>query len=128
MNQVKENLVSKKSWVRIVFMLIFVVAISLAEVILKAIVIFQLISSLFTGKPNQKLIPFSTALSRYIFAVIQFLTYSSDIKPFPFKDWDDIDLSDYINMGTAKSKNVSTSSKTSSKKKSTFNKSNKKSP
>ena len=126
MNQIKKNLASKKSWMRVIFMLIFVVAISIAEIVLKAIVIFQLISSLFTGKPNQKLIPFSTSLSRYIFAVIQFLTYSSDIKPFPFKDWDDIDLSDYINTDTTTAKKVSAGSKTASKKKTTVNKNNKK--
>ena len=50
------------------------------------IVAFQFLVSLFTGSPNQRLIPFSKEITQYIYAVLLYLSYNSDEKPFPLSD------------------------------------------
>lgn len=74
-------------WQRLLYMLLFVIAYSVVETILTAIVVIQILFRLFTGKTNGRLLAFSAEASRYIYDVLQYLTFNSEEKPFPFNDW-----------------------------------------
>jgi len=86
---IRENLKSSETWARGFHILLFAVLYSVAEFVLWVIVVFQFGSNLFTAKPNERLLGFSSSLNRYIYQVLQYLTYRSDIRPFPFMDWPD---------------------------------------
>jgi hypothetical protein len=87
--ELKEHLKSAGTWKRGLFILLFAVFYGVAEVVLGAIVLFQFGSQLITGRPNDKLKAFSRGLTAYFYQLLQFLTYRSDLKPFPFSDWPD---------------------------------------
>lgn len=85
--EVKTNVRSADTWVRGLFILLFAVIYGIAEVVLGAIVIFQFGSQLFTGRTNDKLYQFSRGLTAYFYQLLQFFTYRSDLKPYPFSEW-----------------------------------------
>ncbi len=85
-----ENLKEPSVWIRILFMLAFGVLLYfiLAPVIF-VIMLAQALFVLLTGESNDNLRQFSSSLSKYIFETLNFLTYNSDEKPFPFSDFPD---------------------------------------
>lgn len=88
-NELNTNVRRADTWKRGLFILIFAVIYSIAEVVLGAIVLFQFGSQLFTGRTNDKLYGFSRGLTAYFYQLVQFFTYRSDLKPFPFSEWPD---------------------------------------
>lgn len=83
----KTNVLSAKHWLRLLFMLLFAALLQVASVVMWVLVSLQFLFSLFTGSDNQKLRGFGHSLSQYIYQALQFLTYNSEEKPFPFSDW-----------------------------------------
>ena len=88
---IKKNLKDRSNWLRGLFILLFVIFYNVAEIVLMAIVVVQFGFKLITGDLNEKLLSFSKSLSRYIYAVLQFITYESETMPFPFSDWPEND-------------------------------------
>lgn len=85
--ETKTNLQSKSIWVRVLYMLLFVLAYSVAEFVLGITVVIQVIIKLVTGSLNENLKTFGKQISLYIYDVLQFLTFNSEDKPFPFDEW-----------------------------------------
>jgi hypothetical protein len=84
----KEKLSVKDNWIRLLFMIVFAVVVYwIALILVWIIAAFQFIYTLFVGKPLHTLVPFSDGLSSYIHEIMQFLTYVTEEKPFPFKAW-----------------------------------------
>jgi len=86
-NRLADRLTRGDIWVRALYMLLFLIAYGAAEILLTLLVIFQLLAILFTGKANEPLLSFGTNLSRYVYQILQFMTFNSEEKPFPFSDW-----------------------------------------
>ena len=86
-NDIKENLKQQATWIRGLYMLLFCVFYSIAEVVLFAVVIFQFLLKLFTGETNLRLLKLGQSLATYIYQIIQFLTFNSDYLPYPFAEW-----------------------------------------
>ena len=84
---IKKNLKDKSSWLRGLYILLFVIAYNIAEIVLMAIVIFQFAYKILTGENNEKVLVFSGSLIRYITQIFQFITYRDETLPFPFSDW-----------------------------------------
>lgn len=84
---IKENLRSKNNWIRGLYILLFAILYGIAEFVLWAIVLFQFGSQLLTGHPNSRLLVFSRGLNAYIYQILQFISYRSDEKPYPFANW-----------------------------------------
>ncbi|HLB80083.1 MAG TPA: DUF4389 domain-containing protein, partial [Dongiaceae bacterium] len=74
-------------WARGLFMLLFVVIYGVLEVVLSAVVIFQFVTTLVARGPNERLLELGRSLSDYVYAILLFLTYNSDEKPYPFAAW-----------------------------------------
>ncbi len=84
---VKKNLQTGDSWIRGLYILLFGLLYSIAEIVLWAIVLFQFGSQLITARPNERLLAFTQGLNTYIYLILQYITYRSDDKPYPFDEW-----------------------------------------
>jgi hypothetical protein len=70
-SDIKQHLSSRQTWVRGLYILLFALIYSIAEIVLYSIVLFQFLSMLFSGETNDRLLRFSQSLSTYIYQIIQ---------------------------------------------------------
>ncbi len=83
----KENVKRREPWIRGLYMLLFLVIYSVAEIVFAAVVVFQFISSVITGNTNQRLLEFGQSLSTYLYQTLKYFSYNTEEKPFPFAPW-----------------------------------------
>lgn len=86
-DEVKENLKSQATWKRGLYMLLYVIFASVAEMVLAAVVLFQFLLRLFTGQINERLLKLGQGLSTYLYQVFQFLSFNTEYHPYPFGAW-----------------------------------------
>jgi hypothetical protein len=86
-HEVKENIQNRTTWIRLLYMLLLVILYSVAELVISAVVLFQIVLNLFTGESNKRLLLFGNQLSRYVYEILLYLTYNSETLPFPFSEW-----------------------------------------
>jgi len=77
----------KKVWLRGLYMLIFILLLSIVKFVAFAVIFFQFLSVLFTAKSNTQLLTFGLSLSLYQYQIMMFLTYNSEDHPFPMAKW-----------------------------------------
>jgi hypothetical protein len=85
--QINYNLTQLSTWKRIFFMLIFAAIGGLVRLLLWAVIILQVASTLLTGKANINILNFGRSLAVYTFHILLFLTFNTEVMPFPFSDW-----------------------------------------
>lgn len=83
----KQHVQDSSAWMRLLFMLLFAAVFSVAEAVLTAVVAFQFLFVLFTGRKNGRVLSFGSSLAAYVYQVFSYLTYNSEDRPFPFADW-----------------------------------------
>jgi Domain of unknown function (DUF4389) len=83
-SEMEKHLKSRTTWLRLVFMIIFCVFVSLASMVGSVIVILGFLWVLFTGEVNRDLRQVGQNLATYIYQIIRYLTFNSEQKPFPF--------------------------------------------
>ena len=83
----KSHLSRGSTWIRGLYMLLFAVLYGLAEIVLVAVAIFQFGTVLIAGRKNAQLLGFGAQLSRYMYQVLRFVTFTQDRKPYPFSEW-----------------------------------------
>ncbi len=88
--ETKQNLKNKNTWLRIVFMILFIILLSVARIIVGVTILFQIIVALITGKTNNQATRFGKQLSIYIYDILLYLTFNSEVRPFPFSEWPSI--------------------------------------
>ncbi len=81
------NLKSESRWLRLVFMVVFGMAAYLAGLLVVWIGVIQAIHGFIMNEPNKRLLTFSASLNRFIYQIVRFVTYNSEVKPYPFSDW-----------------------------------------
>ncbi len=86
-DELKQHLTAAETWTRGLFMLLIVFLMEVAKVVTGAVVVVQFLFAVFSGEVNTNLRQFGAGLAHYIFQCVQFLTYNSDDKPFPFRPW-----------------------------------------
>ncbi|MGJ8690056.1 MAG: DUF4389 domain-containing protein [Gammaproteobacteria bacterium] len=86
-DDIVENLKEPSQWRRIGFMLALAVALYLSSMILTILTLAQAVFSLLTGSDNINLRGLGRDLSTYVKQILDFLTYNSEIKPFPFSSY-----------------------------------------
>jgi hypothetical protein len=72
---------------RLIYMLLFIISYNIAEIVVVAVVVFQFLHLLILRDRNENLLRFGSELSRYIYQVLQYLSFNSDEKPFPVGEW-----------------------------------------
>lgn len=83
----KVAVTDSNTWMRIVYMVLFGFVYSIAEVVMIAIAVVQVLFKLFTGEVNENLLKLGKQVVKYIFNIMQFLTFNTEEKPFPFSTW-----------------------------------------
>jgi len=86
-SELKVRLLSAEHWLRFVFMVLFAVVAGVASYVVAVLIIIQFLFALVTGKGEERLKAFGGSLSKYLFQILQYLTYNSEEKPYPFNDW-----------------------------------------
>jgi hypothetical protein len=79
-----ENLKTRSTWIRGLFMLLFIAVYGMAEALLGAILLFQFVSLLLTRQTNSRLRDFSRQLCAFLYEIALYLSFNSDDKPYPF--------------------------------------------
>ena len=86
-NSTKGNLKQKSTWLRGLYMLLFMFLAGIADFVLGGVIIFQFINKLITGQTNQRLLKLGQSIATYIYQIIQFLTFNSEYHPYPHGAW-----------------------------------------
>lgn len=74
---------------RLVFMLLIAVMISLAQTVLGVVTVIQFVIMLINNKePNERLADFGTDLGIWIAKAARYQTAASNVKPWPWTDLD----------------------------------------
>jgi hypothetical protein len=84
---VKENIKKQSTWMRGLYMLLFSVFSRISEIVLFAIILFQFILKVLTGDTNDRLRKLGLSIATYIYQILQFLSFNSDVHPYPFGAW-----------------------------------------
>lgn len=73
---------------RAVYMLVFIVLFTaIADTLLPAVMLVQVIYILFTGRRNRQVVWVGKVLTDYTSAVLRYLAFATEDKPFPFGEW-----------------------------------------
>ena len=86
-SQIKNNLTSADTWIRGLYVLLFLFCLHLASMLMLLIALAQILFNLVTGEPNLWLRQFGVSLADYIKSANIFVCHQSNEKPFPFADW-----------------------------------------
>ena len=84
---VKENAKNVDVWIRGLFILVFGVIFYVLYGVIWLLVIFQFLTKVLTGNLNENLSSFSESLTRYAFQILNYITFQSEERPFPFSPW-----------------------------------------
>jgi uncharacterized protein DUF4389 len=75
------------TWMRGLFMFLFLLAFGVAQGILWIAALVQFLWLLFAGEPNPAIVQFGRSLSRWLADTGRYLLCSSEAKPFPWASW-----------------------------------------
>lgn len=79
-------------WMRVLFVAIFWFIFYLTQLVIAAVVIAQCLFTLLTSKPNEYLLKFGESLSKYVQEILRYVTFNTDVRPFPFSDFPKSDI------------------------------------
>lgn len=82
-NPIEENIKSGTTWLRCLFILISCVLVSVALFAGSVIVVLGFFYVLFTGEVNTQIREAGQSVAAYIYNIGRYMTFNSDIKPFP---------------------------------------------
>ena len=85
--QINLHLSQAQTWKRIFFMLIFTVLVTIMRWLAWLVIVLQLIFVLLTGTKNSNILSFGRGLAIYEYHILLFLTFGTEILPFPFSPW-----------------------------------------
>lgn len=86
-DEIKQNLKSQSTWMRALYMLLYIIFARVAEMVLGVVILFQFLLKLFTGETNDRLLKLGQGLSTYIYQTFQYLTFNTEYQPYPFGAW-----------------------------------------
>ena len=87
-----DDVIQSPVWIRTLFVAVF--AIASYFILLPLIIVLSITQGLFTlmtGNANANLKYFSAVLELYISQLFRFLTYLSEVKPYPFSDLPEVE-------------------------------------
>ena len=80
---IEENLKSRATWTRLLFMVIACFLLSLAAFVGSFVIVLGFLWVLFTGDVNQQIRQVGQSLAAYVYEIVRFLTFNTDERPFP---------------------------------------------
>ena len=85
--QESETHTDNNIWLRGMFMILFGILYSLAGTLLFVVAVLQFIFVLLGSAPNTRLLTFGRSLGSYVQQIVNFQSFNTEEKPFPFNDW-----------------------------------------
>ncbi len=82
--EIKDHAKNTDTWLRGFFILVFGVIFYVLYILIWLLVIFQFITKVLTGELNSNLEQFSKKLISYASQILNYVTYESEQRPFPF--------------------------------------------
>ena len=86
---IKNNAKNTDTWLRGLFILIFGVIFYFLYGLIWLLVIFQFVTKVITGELNSNLEQFSTKMTSYAMQILNYITFQSEERPFPFSPFPD---------------------------------------
>jgi hypothetical protein len=86
-DKVKANVKNVDTWVRGLFIVIYGIIFYALFWIIWLVVIFQFLMKVVMGSLNPNIMNFSKGLTRYAFQILQYVTFQSEERPWPFGPW-----------------------------------------
>lgn len=83
----KEQTSGPSIWQRALYMLLFAIIFHITEAVIGLVMVVQFILKAATGNTNDNLGRFGAQISHYLYEIVQFQTFNTEEKPFPFKSW-----------------------------------------
>lgn len=83
----QRNIKSRSTWLRLLFMILFMAIWSVSRLVVLAVVVLQFVIVLITGETNARLAVFGQSLATYSYQLVAYLTFVTETQPFPFDDW-----------------------------------------
>jgi len=80
---IEENLKSRATWTRLLFMVICYVLVSIASFVGTFVVVLGFFWLLFTGDINRQIRQVGQSIAAYVYEIIRYLTFNTDERPFP---------------------------------------------
>lgn len=77
------------SWERILHMLVLTMAYAIAETVLIALIIGQILFRVVSKEANEPMLRLGKHISGYLYEILLYLSFNSDEKPFPYRSWAD---------------------------------------
>jgi hypothetical protein len=69
-------------------MIVMVLCYAVARLAVAVVVVVLFLYVLFTGEPNPRLKDLGLSLARYVYQIVEYLTFNTEVRPFPFDaDW-----------------------------------------
>ena len=81
---IEENIKSRSTWLRLLFMVAFYAIGTVVTVVLSLVVVLGFLWVLFTGEKNSQLQQAGQVIAGYLYEIIRYLTFNTEDKPFPF--------------------------------------------
>lgn len=72
---------------RILYVVLFCIIFSVMDIIVAVLALVQSIIAVVSGEPSPALQDFGQRLGLYLKQILDFVSFSSEEKPFPFADW-----------------------------------------
>ncbi len=85
--ELKEHLTDESQWLRLLYMVLFVIIFQLVEGVVTIVWVIQFLWVIISGSRNENLLSLGSKLTAYARDILAFLTYCTSVKPFPFADW-----------------------------------------
>lgn len=80
----KENFTNINTWIRGLFIILFGIVFYIAYGwIVWLLVLFQFVTKLLTGKPNEQLLEMTPKVTEYAYDILRYVTFQTDTKPWP---------------------------------------------
>jgi hypothetical protein len=115
--EIKDHAKNTDTWLRGFFILVFGVIFYFLYILIWLLVIFQFVTKVITGELNSNLEQFSTKLTSYAMQILNYITYQSEERPFPFSPFPEENPASQRPDAVEKTpKRVTRKKKTSSKK------------
>ena len=85
---IEDNLKSRATWMRLLFMVICAFLISITSFVGTFVVVLGFLWLLFTGEVNRQIRGVGQSIAAYLYEIIRYLTFNTDDRPFPLGgDW-----------------------------------------
>ena len=85
--QTPERILAKDIWIRGLYMLLFLVIYGVAKSLVFLVIIFHFLALLIARTTYAPLLRFSQSLATYFYEITLYLTFITEEKPFPFREW-----------------------------------------